>query len=135
MKISRIGLASYSERFCDILDRERIFKIEDLRNFLGKELVVGKDVLDLLFISRRPSNFGTTCYDLFYKVRSTGIIISAKLNKEFDNSQVILKFQGLLLGYNSFAKDVFGNIAQSNFIDSANLEEVRKELELLRKLR
>ncbi|MCH8945426.1 MAG: hypothetical protein IIA85_00695 [Nanoarchaeota archaeon] len=130
MKLSKKDIKVISAEFLELLDGESVFKNKDLERMIGK-VINGTNPKDKLVFDNRPSNLGTMAYTISYVREGTGIPLEIKMNPSLDYSQVIIKLQESLVGYDSFARDSLGNIAQTKLLNSSDLLLSRNELSSL----
>ena len=129
MQLTREDLREIAHRFLSVLDREEITSLDSLGKKTGQRFPVNEG--DFIELQMRPSNGGREAYTASYVSTGTGIPIEFRINPDLGYSVIIIKFQGLLESYSSFASDGAGNTAQDKKISSAEMSDVRKELEEL----
>jgi len=111
------------------LGDQKIESAQDLDKMLSKTFDF-KSPEGQISVIKRPSNFGTEAYKVSYTT-SAGIPLEIVMNNEIGYSQVICKGDFILLGYEAFMGDAFGNVAQAKRLDSAAISEIKSELETL----
>ena len=130
MEISSSEIRNIASMFLGILDRENITSTKRLEESLEREYTLDQSQ-DIVTITLRPSNLGTSAYTISYTRSGTGIPIEIKVNPSLKYSQVILKSQEEVKGYYPFGMDIFNNIIQNKVIESSEFERVREELHKL----
>jgi len=107
---------------------EQYKAISDLEKMLGRKFSVNRFPEHYIQIHRRPSNAGTVAYKITYYANPGGIPLELVMNPTLGYSQIIVKFQGKLSGFDCFYFDEFGNKTQSKLLLKANLDLCKKEL-------
>ena len=135
MKILKSNISKIAGDFLEILEREKITSLENVKNYPNKRI----DKTDKEFIigGARPSNLGSTTYRLSYTFDKGDIPIELVFNEEFGYFQVILKSQDRISGFKGFPnkieqRDRNGNLRQYKPIFCDDLfSGAKKELEKL----
>lgn len=135
MRISKSKLSEIAKSFLEVLEREEISSLEDVKNYPSKR--IDKTDEEFIVVGARPSNTGSTAYRLSYTFNKGGIPIELVFNEQFRYFQVILKSQEEIGGFNIFSKkyqfDEHRNLRQYKAIFCDDLfANAKKELEKLR---
>lgn len=135
MKISKSKLSEIAKSFLEVLEKEEISSLENVKNYPSKRI----DKTDKEFIvgGARPSNLGSIAYRLSYTFNKEGIPIELVFNEGVGYFQVILKSQDRIPGFRIFPnereqRDKHGNLRQYKPIFCDDLfSGAKKELEKL----
>jgi hypothetical protein len=126
-------LQAIASSLLGILDQGGIKQVSDLHGKLDVPIPLPAEERDFVLITLRPSQQGTKAYTVSYiKPNESGVPLEFKINQTFGYSQVIAKAQRLLAGYAPFEADPYENIIQAKKLRSAELSDVRTEIEALR---
>ena len=127
MKLTRSDLKCVVEEVIKFLEKHKA--ISDLEKMLGRKFSVNRFPEHYIKIHIRPSNAGTVAYKISYYANPGGIPLELVMNPMLGYSQIIVKFQGKISGFDCFYFDRFGNKMQSKCLPKANLELCKKELQ------
>tara|TARA_Y100000310_G_scaffold340770_1_gene437693 strand:- start:576 stop:989 length:414 start_codon:yes stop_codon:yes gene_type:complete len=122
------SLKKNARHLLEFLDRNEIQEPRDLESVLNQSLIINRKTKEHVTTEIRPSNLGTATYDISYIQYGKGILLDVKINPSFEYTAFIVKGKFELPGYESFAKDNNGNIAQMKRIGSTSIEDIRNEL-------
>ncbi len=133
MKITEKRIKQVAKNLVELLDEEKVHSAEDLEKLLGKRIFVRGSQLDYVEVAFRPSNFGTSALTISYTAPYVeGIPLEIRINSSLNYSQIILKMRRKIEGYSIFERDLYGNMAQNKLIQSANWQDVIKEITKLK---
>jgi hypothetical protein len=131
MKITREKLSEIAGEFLAVLEKEEVKTTRDLESLAGQAIpLVGEN--NYLIVGWRNSNARTMAIDASYIIQHRkgkvegGIPLNLRINSQLGYSQVIVKVQENIIGYESFAEDTFGNIVQSRILKTTDFNDARR---------
>ena len=133
MKISRQELRVIARNFLMLLTEEGLDSYASLETKLNEKIAIMEGHQDFVIASLRPSNLRTSAFTISYVGPGTGVPIEFKQNLVLDYSQVILKCEELLPGYELFATDFFNNQVQNKMIHTSDFDRIKPELNALQR--
>jgi hypothetical protein len=131
MSISKEYIGKISENVLKLLDKEKVASSSDLDRLMNQTFPVGEKTKEQILVESRPSRSGTMAKVISYTVPGCGIPLEVRLNEEQRYSVLIVKGNFNLKGYEPFAQDVFGNIAQDKRLGSTDISQIKSELKKL----
>ena len=130
MSVDKNKLKKVAKSVLKILEKEELRLNEII--FLSDKRDISRDYIS---ITLRPSSNSLIpkgmALTISYISDECGIPMEIRINKVEGYSRIILKSNKLLPGYNSFARDIYGNIAQDKKIETTDINLIKKELEKL----
>jgi uncharacterized protein YueI len=131
MSIKKEYLGRIAENVLKTLDNENVTTSSDLDRIMNQTFLIGENTKEKISVELRPSNLNTTTRVISYITPERGIPLEIRVNEELKYSQIILKGNFNLSGYEAFHQDIFGNIAQNKKLDSTNISQIKSELKKL----
>ncbi len=87
-----------------------------------------------IFVELRLSQKNTSAYTISYIVPGLGIPLEVKVNRTLMWSMLIIKADLAPAGYQTFSSDSFGNPMHYKQLDSIDISEISRELNVLAQL-
>jgi hypothetical protein len=134
MLLSKSDLGRIAANFLEVLARERINTLENIKSRLGTKLGLNNGMPDEIKFGVGNSRNGTKTWFIDYCRGRLGIPIEMRFNRKLSYSQSIVKCEQEIKGYSQFLMDPYGNIVQAKKMERLDVDWAWAELERLSRI-